>query len=1452
MASLLLDSLQRCQADASTIFGFISTAFAAILNFKPQTPYNNELLTSLIISSHLFKAFPKQVFSFGSQTFKKGALIIQLVEKSREKYADFITEALNLILSVSIQPDSCFERKDREAVISIIGNFLKEGEYKFAGLSAKIYCTLLKKVKLEKKHVYSILEKLNGPLSYSLFESGTCFHLMEVCFSYSASGKLNPTELNENIRRVQRSKVIDCRLASVALGNVLAQLEWSDKDLENVFLLLMSGSKTLSIEAFTPNSLDDLIIAFSRKRPIREAVEFLFRLFTDKVIKRHSAYGCAFLRAFRTIFQIESSAFDDSMFVHFEPLTSPHEDIQIAAITLITEAFLDRPADLCNQIAVIFGQLKGDFLRIEQGDTAVDRAAVAGLLKLFVSLLQVNFVNFPEYAEIDLLKTIMDWSIDRSRCIISSNAAESSIDVLITLSVIASLLISHLKSGDYNPSKALLTSLPISRIHLYLPCYVNLISMTDESTLCENLNMFERYIEHLNTLPVAELLPLPLYSRLPIVGARLLDCRVPASRLNSVTSLFAKLLAFCSYAAEIRSTTNLIEPQPQASLIEICNLFAKLFWKASDEARTYCLKFWSAAVKNDKNAIFAQILLALKAVVYSGDNLPDLNLFEMAQKLCQHFVGSEFFVQRVNVGECLGGLVNLIPAGDSASLDALFDQMCKYSLDTSSKSRTPYIIGLGVVLGVIRSKHIKCSQSINPQAFFGILSSMTHEVKDSEIFAAALISMSQFVDICGSGLSADFYRDFCGLVLEQVFLHKHSFKVSQAIKESIKSLALYSNVVKDASHFTEKTIQVILDSSYFDGESGTLIHLLHDLQSINPATVSLTLLLCKNISQSISQGNFIKSLRTFIRAMEINPNCGMVIMDSGVWMSVLSKADECSKTLEFRAMLRKFLLMLIKSTSLHLEQFWLDEIFGILFSGPKAKQKTIKESLSMVEEEDLVSKSAFSVSDLKLDGTEMVFSEITSSIVFEAVVESELGSINDQEFVAAAMKYIVSINSEHSESRHLVVSSLMLLNRILQSGSLKSYDNQIVAVLSSYITDSVDDMITCSACRCIFSMLQNREDLRESIFTGNARLTRLLGQMSLVLKERLEIGFKSVHRDKLMCVIVGFCGLSATGVDLSCVNVDLSKELSLKVEALVQSETTGDSISVQERLSIAQYYMKTGGKARIEEYIMACLEDESTCSSALDVIVAKGGCSVAVIRKCLETSFGCKALAMVFDRLAGKDLKVISEELRQINVRKTRLVHGQGLMQLGLVLNGIDVFGVDELVEKYQDFVQAALDNFDEAFSKPILLLLKSILQITGCETKANALISFLLAKVQDIVKDSFLVQMITFALCSRPDIWHEEKYHLFSELIREAVKMGDSEHMQVVVENWILLIKTRAKDGNPEKFILMVDSITGLILDDLKSKEISEGLRSILTASLGFLQNSLEFKERLEAILNK
>ncbi len=1054
-----------------------------------------------------------------------------------------------------------------------------------------------------------MLEVLNGRLSLFLYEERECFHLLECCFNFSESkGDLSFDTFLQNIARVQKHPFIDTRLFSECLASVTVRQSLQDNEL--IFLISAFTDSLASkniVKPVHPNVIESFVFHYTTLQPSSSSIKHVFstilNFFNNSSLINHPQYGVKFLTSFRRIVIHRPSYFDFSLFANFVALKSNNVIIQSAAIALIESLFEQRPIQLSNQIAVTFGQLKGDFLRITQKDTDVDEVAVTGLLKLFSSLVLVMFESYRQYADDDLFGAIYKWTNSQMK---SSIAPQRSSSTRLYLACITLVLQSNLPelnedSTEFDFLENFTTAEWLQLLSLGR-CGNGLAYSS--TFVVRNLSNFEAVIMDIDSWNAKDLCELNyLYQQLYIIGLSLLQLKSQPSQLVNIVSILAKLFATIPFNVLEDGTklSNVI------SFVDVASMYCKMFWRGTDELRLSCTNYWLRQIQEQRGCQKFQILLVLKRLLEEKCGEVSEKLFFTFQTLCQAFLDTKEFSAQVNAGVCLGSLVNLLSGADLENIKSLSNQIFKYALSpssASSKLRIIYLVGLGKLNGLLRLSCVPGCEVV-PQTLFGLLSSTSRQSKDCETKAAVLTSLAYYVNTCGATLNSAFYCDFCEFLLEHVFLLPFSWLVADALRDCLKSLALFAKVLDDYSMMAFTLIRTLIDTDFLKATSTSFLNNLLELHSLNPESVLFPRLSLLQFTSSVDQNSLNLFAHLCSRIMEVDHSCAKYILSDGIFQAVIKVLKKYPQNYTYCGTISHFLDLFVRHSVTLCPDYWISCVLPALFASVEESNGAFQRSLSLVEDEDFASKSAFSFSDLrKALQSENHFCYLSSSLIFQAFARnadilSEIGDENLKKSVPILFKLFASISSESFDDRVLVLSCLQFLKHIIPLLSRieklsSNFDNQLIAImhgcLKAHGDPNRDPYISAVAFDCCFGILAVREDLRDDLFCGKSRFMRVIKEASSCLSTIVCWNRASVFNFEILSVILGLLHVQRVGLDISCLGNDTNDGLHTHLLKLFNS-IIGDeidpsileSLNSESRLIIAEAASKLNTSVHFDQ-----------------------------------------------------------------------------------------------------------------------------------------------------------------------------------------------------------------------------------------------------------------------------
>ena len=169
------------------------------------------------------------------------------------------------------------------------------------------------------------------------------------------------------------------------------------------------------------------------------------------------------------------------------------------------------------------------------------------------------------------------------------------------------------------------------------------------------------------------------------------------------------------------------------------------------------------------------------------------------------------------------------------------------------------------------------------------------------------------------------------------------------------------------------------------------------------------------------------------------------------------------------------------------------------------------------------------------------------------------------------------------------------------------------------------------------------------------------------------------------------------------------------------------------------------------------------------------------------------------------------------------------------------------------------MGSFDESRSKPLIVLLRSLVSASeegNFIAQLNHLIQSFITKIDNVVEDSFIFQLTAFGICSQPALWTFETLESFKNLFVDSFensKADKQEVIQVLAENWILILKATVKGHTGPDFESLSNDVSAFMETNLSGLDrLPENMKSLL-AMIQELNIKLGKKSQvIEVILRK
>ena len=133
------------------------------------------------------------------------------------------------------------------------------------------------------------------------------------------------------------------------------------------------------------------------------------------------------------------------------------------------------------------------------------------------------------------------------------------------------------------------------------------------------------------------------------------------------------------------------------------------------------------------------------------------------------------------------------------------------------------------------------------------------------------------------------------------------------------------------------------------------------------------------------------------------------------------------------------------------------------------------------------------------------------------------------------------------------------------------------------------------------------------------------------------------------------------------------------------------------------------------------------------------------------------------------------------------------------------------------------------------------------------------ISRIKSLIPDSFLMQMVTFSISSKPTLWEDNTLENFRSIFENSLRKitpnqpESLEEMHILIENWILLLKAQLKNDVGSGFAATTKSISDLIEDKLVEFEnITNEMLSLLAIANDLYHKAGTKSQILETILNK
>ena len=948
-----------------------------------------------------------------------------------------------------------------------------------------------------KPEIKSLLEMLNGGLSYRLNEYKCSPRLLELCFELSDAGVLDLNTLKLNIERIRKYPYIDTGMFADAFANVLLKVDF---DIENVLMLLLppNAKSTVSSKCFI-RIIENYIERHETRCEVIKIIRFVF----ETLQRVPYNYALAMLELLIKVHKMFPDSLKESDFSSFAPLTVL--PLQMKSIELIEQVLKDQPMRLSAQVILIFAQLKGDFFRLKLQEPNVNKDAVIGMLRLFNRLLSLTIANYVNYCDKELIEKIAQWVHtqvnEEFEWLQNEIEIVNGLFLLSTLFASESLIRDIIQNfSDHKYTESLLNFLLICSTKT--PNVYELFHGSIEKCI-HDLNVIQRLPEFI------KLNDMYTFMRLIIDGKK----EISIALLTFVT----KLICFTEASAKD----------------EISEIYSKMFWRSLPSSRDYCLTIFSSSLANKTAVVPTQILQSVRGILESSE-LPkggQIELFEKIQEIVKRFVHDEIFEVRLECGIVMGLMVKLFDEIDSVGIQELFTQFMKHAMKSSvhSKSRICYIMGLTALKAYLDHEHLKIIE-FSSNALIGLLSSWNREndlektIQGQEIVATSVIALNLYLEQCGCLVGSEFYRDTCELLLEQVFLRQRCELTMKAVLGLTRTLALYANLIPNQSDFIKKEVRILAESSYLCSYRTLNIDLLVDISECNPAIVAPSELIYKLVRRNVSaykRGAFGKICQYFNLQISFDTNIAYELIDNGLLIILLERLNNLEGFDEESQAAMSFLIQKIMSITLvERFDFWLEGVLENLSLSERPKQAS---TLSAKQGIISLSDSAFSLTDLSeaLEKEPLVLRNIVVDMVISALNNVNLVDLNQlsqvtlKRFLSCLIKICFNISAEKSQERRFYLSGIGVFRGIVKAFSkitseadgisiLEPFDSQIVSIISSILraSEEGDPLYAACAFGALFSLCSSRADLQKDLKEENGRICTLVNKAISILKEQ--------------------------------------------------------------------------------------------------------------------------------------------------------------------------------------------------------------------------------------------------------------------------------------------------------------------------------------------------------------
>lgn len=989
--------------------------------------------------------------------------------------------------------------------------------------------------------------------------------LLEFCFEFkSEKPNLDLPTLFTNIARVRTFTYIDNRLFADAFANVL--IKWSKEDAMKILVHLKSKVSSKCFANVTELFLERSVCSQSIK----------YMSFLLDICDREPSIEL--LDTLTRLYKKFPGSLTETDFSTFAPLSDSNDLIQVKTVELICTVLNDNPIALTGHVAMLFAQLKGDFLRLKLKEPNVSKVALLGLLKLFAKILKVSLESYSNYCDHEVIKRIQDWILHNFTLDEESGWIRSEPEILRGLLLVAAVLTNLNSSSDFVQS--------ITNVFMNMTETVNNESFL-QYFLCVTSSNFDLYRLIYGSIEKCfhelnlhnKISYQPNCRKLFLLMKMIIDSKKLEYNSAAIVNFVAKAIAFTEFAGKfvVVEDFDLIESAKEPiKFIQFTEIFAKMYWKSSEQNRDYCMTLWQSSLKNKTAMIPSQILQTIRAILECSELKASGNEATQVQEIAIVFLADENFNVRLECGIVLGLIVRLIGT-DNDAINDLYKQFMKHAMKSDSKeqkSRVSYIMGLVTLKANLELENAKSAVDLSHNALIGLISSWNRE-NDAEskqfgreIAAASMYALAYYIEKCGCVVNAEFYRDSCELLLEQVFLRNRCEKLVQSVLELAKSLGLYVNFLSSQSQFITKTIRLLIETNFLAFYVNCNIDILIEISLINPKIAEPSALIYKLLKKSIvcyKRGAFGKICQYLHLQLAFNPRFAFEMIDSGVFIMLLERANNMECFSEFDQ--EQLSLVVQKITNLTLMErfdYWLNVILDPMnLNGYSERKPSIKTNSPVLE----LSNSTFSLNDLRESLRLPISLRASTVLMLLTPLSQNLSKLTEldlnamRKFLTASIRVCVNISAEKFNDRKFYLAGILLFRGIIRTFSgildesrvsvLEPFDSQIVSVISSALrlSEEGDPLYAACAYGALYSLVYNRQDLHEDLKSGNGRVYTLLKKSCSIFKtHEIDWTVESVDNLVELSIITGMCSLKKGGFDLNVLEPNIFEFLCKQIE----------------------------------------------------------------------------------------------------------------------------------------------------------------------------------------------------------------------------------------------------------------------------------------------------------------